>query len=955
MKQDLLRRYAHWVISHSRAIAVMAFVLSVISLSISLLFLESRTGILDLYAKDDPAARRFIEYSEKFGAVETLVIVLEGQDVPTRQLAIEDLVAKFKNDPKNYIQQIFYKVDFSFFEKHFFQFLSDQQAQSLLKEIENPDGGLRTIFTAENFNDYLNFLNHSMEQGLQVSSSSQLKKQDISGLSQGLYPLNLLSNYLKTDQLETDSLLKDWSSTRSSESSVDSKGYVLTSDQKMHVILLKPSDNKQDHKIASALVSFVREKVDQVKRDYPEIQIGVTGGPALNKDQFEISEKDMTWASAFAFISTSIIFFLAFSSLWRPALGLLTLALSLTWSFGMTTLTIGHLNMFSLAFIVILVGQGTYYGVHVVSRYEEELRRGLAPPQALEETIIHIFGNITTSTITTAAAFFATTLVKLEGFAELGWIAGMGILLSSLGMQMVLPAFLLLFDRKAKKGIAATSHKRIFKGLADGLRKKGGAFIFKAYPGLIFVVLLSASWGGYQLYQNAVPFDSNVLNLQAKNTEAVRYEKKLSETSLSTRAGIFMASSYEEAENIANQAAALGSVQRVSWVKDSFPEGDIQASTYQKIRSSLLNIEVRPLKQIQSEKLREELTRLKNNLEKISEKALYAPDGDQLLTATENGLNNIQTILQKISETGSGNAQKDVLQKLDKFHQAFFGKIRSTFLQAAQSPKINRYDLSPEILSRFISFKSDNKLASLMYELLAPLAKKQILSSKAISFLKPQETYAVYAYPSVNIWERKPLEKFVSDLKSVNENVTGPPLMFHEILSLVRSDYFNAAFYSALAIFIIFLINFRSLWYSILAFLPLVFGCLSLLGLMKGFDLSFNIANLIALPMILGIGADNGVHMIQRFREEKSASIDFLFQSTGKALFITYLDTLTSFFGIAIAYHQGLAQLGRIVILGITCCTLIGVVFLPSIMVLIIKKNKRAQNSLQDSLSSESI
>ncbi len=933
MKNDLLRRYAHWVITHARSIAIMAFVLSAISLSISFLFLESRTGILDLYAKEDPAARRFIEYSEKFGAVETLVIVLEGGEISARQQAIESLVKKLQQDPHHFIQHIFYKVDFSFFEKHFLQFLSEEQAQDLLKEIKKPDGGLKNFFAAQSFNDYLTFLNRSMERSLESpSSEAQLKAQDISGLEKGLYPIHLLADYLKNEKSSIVFSLQDWNVEKNENQSVDEKGYLASDDQKMHVVFIRPSDHKQDHKEASALVKFVRQQVDQVKQAFPGLEIGVTGGPALNKDQFEISERDMTWASAFAFISTSIIFFLAFYSLWRPALGLLTLALSLTWSFGMTTLTIGHLNMFSLAFIVILVGQGTYYGVHVVSRYEEELRRGLAPPQALEETIIHIFGNISTSTITTSAAFFATTLVKLEGFAELGWIAGMGILLSSLGMQMVLPAFLLLFDRKAKKtGVLAK--RRSFKNGKYGFGKKMKTFIFKAYPAFILIVVFSAAWGGYQFYLNAIPFDSNVLNLQAKNTEAVRYEKKLSQTSLTTRAGIFLADSFEEAKKIAQQAENLPSVQKVSWVQNSFPEGDITAETYQKLRASLLALQPAPLQIPDGRNFMSELLQLKINLERISEKALYAPNGDKILASTESALLQIEQLLKE-----SKKLDPPVLvEKIKKFQQVFLGNIRQTFLQAARANKISRYDLAPEILSSFVSNKSESAFSNQVYSLLEPFYKKGLISQ---STFMPQETYAIYAYPKVNIWERKPLEKFVSDLKSVSENVTGPPLMFHEILSLVRSDYFNAALYSALAIFIIFLINFRSLPYAILAFLPLVLGCLSLLGLMKTCGLSFNIANLIALPMVLGIGADNGVHMIQRFREEKAFSIDFLFQSTGKALFITYLDTLTSFFGIAIAQHQGLAQLGRIVILGITCCTIIGVLFLPSIMVMIINRKK---------------
>jgi predicted RND superfamily exporter protein len=249
--------------------------------------------------------------------------------------------------------------------------------------------------------------------------------------------------------------------------------------------------------------------------------------------------------------------------------------------------------------------------------------------------------------------------------------------------------------------------------------------------------------------------------------------------------------------------------------------------------------------------------------------------------------------------------------ELQEFQSRLFPALRQLFKASAKAQKLELKDVPPEILGRFVS---------------------------------DDQTYAIYAYPSVNIWEREPLTQFVNDLRSVDPEVTGPPIMFFEILNLVRNSYFQAGMFSALAIFLIFLIDFKSLRYTLLAFLPLILGTFSLFGLMSLFDLSFNTANMIALPMILGIGADNGVHMIHRFREEKESSIQFLFGSTGKALLITYLDTLTSFVSLAFANHQGLAQLGRVVILGITCCTAAGILFLPSIMVLIIKRRVKRKS-----------
>ena len=93
-----------------------------------------------------------------------------------------------------------------------------------------------------------------------------------------------------------------------------------------------------------------------------------------------------------------------------------------------------------------------------------------------------------------------------------------------------------------------------------------------------------------------------------------------------------------------------------------------------------------------------------------------------------------------------------------------------------------------------------------------------------------------------------------------------------------------------------------------------------------------NLVNVVILPVILGVGADCGVHIIHRFLEEGEKDIAFIMKSTGKALTVAYADTLTSFLGLAIASHQGLASMGQIMILGILCCFTAGIVVLPALL-----------------------
>lgn len=919
MRERYLQAYIRWVLRHHKLILAAAFIVSALALTVSILFLKTQTGILDLYSEKEPAARRFMQYVEKFGAAETLIVVFEGEDESQRRKAMEQLAQHLAAGPKNLIQDLLYKIDLRLFKNHAFQFLKEEDARKILQEARSVDGGIRMFFQAQDFNDYLQYLNNQMEKGLKEGKKPE--GNYVQDFAKGLEPLFLLNDFLAGVELPAEAITTRLQGDARQQGSLDDLGYFRTEDGKMHIMLIRPVDRKQDYREAKVLVDFVRDQIDQVQKSFPQITIGVTGGPALNNDQFEISRRDMTRASTFAFISTGILFILAFKSFGRPLLSLTTLALSITWCFGLATLTVGHLNLFSLAFIVILVGQGTHDGVQFVSRYEEELLKGFTVPQAITNTITHIFGSITTSTITTAAAFFATMLVPLKGFAELGWIAGTGIVLASLGIQMVLPCFLLIYDGRGPRGNLQRQSRTL---LGETFKRKWYNFcrtLMTTYAPLILgAVLLVALWGAYLFFspEYGIPFDSNLLNLQAKGTEAVKYEKKLIETSLSPRAGIFTTKDLAEAQRIAKEVKKQPTVQRVEWLGEVFPEGTIQGQTHERLREAIQRLPNEKLRSPDPAILVENLNRMEQNLEKISEQALTAPQGEKLLEKTEEALEAVALIREKIPQSDNAldlESQKIISQllypQLDEFQKTFFGSIREMFNNAAQAEKLEIKDIPPEIVSRFVS---------------------------------EDQTYAIYAFPSVNIWEKKPLDQFVGDLRKVEPNVTGPPVMFYEILTLVRTSYFKAAGLSAFAILMIFLIDFKSIRYTLLAYLPLIVGLFCLFGLMSLFQLSFNTANMIALPMILGIGANNGVYIIHRFREENESSIDFMFRSTGKALFVSYLDTLTSFVGLALANHQGLAQLGGVVILGITCTTAAGLLCLPSIMVLMIKrrvKNKK--------------
>ena len=133
-----------------------------------------------------------------------------------------------------------------------------------------------------------------------------------------------------------------------------------------------------------------------------------------------------------------------------------------------------------------------------------------------------------------------------------------------------------------------------------------------------------------------------------------------------------------------------------------------------------------------------------------------------------------------------------------------------------------------------------------------------------------------------------------------------------------------------LAISILVWLHFRSVACVLLSLLPVSLGLLWMIGFMGIFEVPFNPANIMTLPLIIGIGVTNGIHILNRFSEEAKPSL--LARSTGKAVLISGLTTIAGFGSLMVAQHRGISSLGFVMAIGTATCMLAGVTVLPAIL-----------------------
>jgi hypothetical protein len=238
--------------------------------------------------------------------------------------------------------------------------------------------------------------------------------------------------------------------------------------------------------------------------------------------------------------------------------------------------------------------------------------------------------------------------------------------------------------------------------------------------------------------------------------------------------------------------------------------------------------------------------------------------------------------------------------RLEVYQRALFADLRNTLLALSHqddSGPLQVSDLPANVRNRFVG-----------------LSGRQLLR----------------VYPRDNVWQREPQEKFVQELRTVAPDVIGTPVLLYEYLGLLSRSYRQAVIYSVIGMFVLIWFHFRSLTSVLLAILPVGMGTAWLLGLMGLFGIAFNPVNIMTLPLLVGIGVTNGIHILNRYAEERCPSM--LARSTGKAVIISALTTMSGFGSLVLAKHQGIASLGYVMFIGVFACLVASIAFLPCLI-----------------------
>jgi predicted RND superfamily exporter protein len=606
-----------------------------------------------------------------------------------------------------------------------------------------------------------------------------------------------------------------------------------------------------------------------------------------------------TWrTSLVAVVGVSLLTLLVFRWKTHALLVLLALAVGVVWSFGAVRLELGYLNLITSAFISTLVGVGVAYGIHPVSEYELQGAHTGNLLETVRESYRRTGPAVAAAGLTTAVAFLSIMLMRFRGFAELGLVAGVGVLLC-LGSAMVcLPAILLLYGRWRRD---RDTERRDSPRPLDRLwleRMAGRVCRFpRATTGMAFVITGLLAWAA-----TGLSFDSNILELLPRNAESLRYQRRVAlESDLSPVFNLVVADDLRELRAMRERARREPSIARFESALRFLPDEpeaarEVLAHWHRLLDGLRLPQAPRPIRRAD---LVASLRDLEAALTRAADAAFAAGMGEvagSLETARVEAGRGIEAATAAPDEAvATWSRGQEALAERRNEILAFLGEATG-----AEPPTPE--GLPDELRERFFT-----------------------RSGKPLGFL----------FPSESVFDPDELDRYVAASLRVSDRAIGFPFMFHKMSNRITTGFRRAVIVGAVLVLAILLIDLRNLRHAMLAAAPLAIGMVWALGTMRLLGLSFNFANLVAVPLIVGVGIDNGVHVIHRVRLEGRAGMDVVLRHTGRAILISSLTTMIGFGSLALASHRGLESLGMLLLLGVGSCLVASIVVLPNLLVVL--------------------
>ncbi len=850
--------WVHLLCRHALAVVVLAALLTIGTAAYTVTHIGINTNTVDMLSPDLPFRKNSNALSDAFPQFsDNVVIVLDGANPDQVADGADALVRRLKKQPELF-GDVFDLAGDPFFRKNGLLYLDTDKLEELSVQLAAAQPFLGRLWNDPSLVGLLDTL------ALILNEGGNAENKDTSAAAASL--IDRITAIAQAQAAGKSDLLA-WRT-------VISGGDTDPDDLKRVIVIQPKTDFTSLHPGEEAIKALRRvgQKL-RLQEDF-SVRMRLTGSLPMADEELESVVDGLGLAGFLSLAMVLILLTWGLKSVRLVVTTLITLIFGLIWTAGFATLTVGTLNLISVAFAVLFIGLSVDFGIHYGLRYKECIFTGSNTETALIAAAEKVGGALFLSALAAAIGFFSFLPTDYLGLAELGTIAGTGMFIALFANLTLLPALLKLLPLETTDARPAPE---LF-GFSVKLIRYRGPIV----TGAVILGLASS------LLASRANFDFDPLNLKDPSTESVSTFFDLMESGGSGPYTItVLAENLSAAKKLGGEIEALAEVDDTVTLYNFLPDDQDKKLA---ILDSAALILLPSLSGDVKQSAKTDNQRQKVVAEFRQALATFSPGDAASVLAVP--AHNLLAALDKLKSTDYAELERRLLAGLPQ---------RLLDLRRALSAEeVSLSDIP-------VSFK-DRQIAT------DGRARLEVI-------------------PKGDMRERVQLTTFVTAVQKLAPDATGNPVVIMEGGDAVVGAFIEAAVLSVglIAILVIYLT--RGIREIILIFTPLLLAALFTLSASVMFNLPFNFANVIVLPLLFGLGIASGIHLVLRERHQKNPH-DMIRTSTPRAIFFSALTTIGSFGSIALSSHPGTSSMGILLTIAITLSLICTLGVLPAFMAL---------------------
>jgi hopanoid biosynthesis associated RND transporter like protein HpnN len=878
---NLAYRWGNWLLYSPALLLATAALLAYFAIQYTGNHLSVNTDTAELIAPDAPFQQNRRNFEKAFGQeVHTLLLVVESSSPELTKAAAQRLGRELRADTEHFTK-VYRPDENAFFHRNGLLYLDTDKLQDFSVTLAQAQPFIGRISQDPSLNGFFSIFEDAL--------NAETKTEEV--------PIDLISlidkvtaSLHKTLNGETD--LLSWQK-------LIAENKISEEQSDKAFIFVTPKFDYSEILPVEPAINSIRQAVNKIQDpNLPAVKVWITGEVGLEHDEMAGMSQGTFTASVFSIALVLAILLIAYRSWLLMLATLVTLALGMVFCGLFASVAVKQLNLISVAFAVSNIGLGVEYAIHFCLRYRDNLDlHGSDKAKAIRAALLTTSPSLILCAGTTSIGLYSFIPTDYQGISELGLLAGTSLFICLFVTLTVLPVLLKVMPAPPIHQL----HGDEQPGASSFSLLLAHFTLHYAKP-ISFVTLLGALAAVYFVFQ--VQTDFNPLNLRDPNTESVIAFKdlmKARETSPMTLT--VLAKNEAEARAIEKKLGELKTVDKTVSLFDFVPEQQ------------------------------------EDKLAIIDEMAMTLGPQSQFFPQLKIGADPIPSIKRMIAAI-DGNVPKKTNPAEIKSLLAFKQELQDVLIELDARLQPDRGVFIEKIQTSLLG-----TLPTVMNELLISFNAEEVNPASIPAEIKDRwlskdGEYRIQIFPKEDLNDLGNLQTFITDVQAVAPNATDLPVMYWESMKAVIDSFQEAIIIALVAIALLLLFIRRSIVDTLLVMTPLVLAGLFTMATTVFTGTPINFANIIALPLLMGLGVDNGIHMVEKLHHSLSEEQNIYQSSTARGMFYGALTTISSFAGLAFSPHQGISSMGLVITIGIFWIMACTFVVLPALSKLVLKSEQ---------------